>query len=145
MHQITTLFSDRGIPATLRHMHGFGSHTYSLWNRKGERFWVKFHMKSMQGIKYLSPEKAAALAGSDPDYAGRDLFEAIERGEFPKWKMQVQIMPELTADTYHLNPFDLTKVWPHKDFPLIDVGILELNRNPLNYFEEVEQSAFTPV
>lgn len=144
LHQITTLFSDRGIPDGYRFMHGFGSHTFSLWNKSGERFWVKFHMKSMQGIKNLSPEKAAELAGSDPDYAGRDLFEAIERKEFPKWKMQVQIMPEQQADTYHLNPFDMTKIWPHKDFPLIDVGVLELNRNPQNYFAEVEQSAFSP-
>ena len=144
LHQITTLFSDRGIPDGYRFMHGFGSHTFSLWNRNGERFWVKFHMKSMQGIKNLSPETAAELAGTDPDYSGRDLFEAIERKEFPKWKMQVQIMPELQADTYHLNPFDMTKVWPHKDFPLVDVGILELNRNPQNYFTEVEQSAFSP-
>jgi catalase len=144
LHQITTLFSDRGLPDGYRFMHGFGSHTFSFWNQNGERFWVKFHMKSMQGIKNLSPEKAAILAGIDPDYAGRDLFEAIERREFPKWKMQVQIMPESNAETYHLNPFDLTKVWPHNDFPLVDVGILELNRNPQNYFAEVEQSAFSP-
>ncbi len=144
LHQITTLFSDRGIPDGYRFMHGFGSHTFSFWNDKGERFWIKIHMKSMQGIKNLTPERAAELAGTDPDYAGRDLFEAIERGEFPKWKMQVQIMPELDADKYHLNPFDLTKVWPHKDYPLIEVGVLELNRNPLNYFAEVEQAAFSP-
>ncbi|MBY0416101.1 MAG: catalase [Bdellovibrionales bacterium] len=144
LHQITTLFSDRGIPDGYRHMHGFGSHTYSLWNDKKERFWVKFHFKTMQGIKNLTPQKAADLAGSDPDYAGRDLFEAIEKKEFPKWKFQIQVMPELEAETYHINPFDLTKVWPHKDYPLIDVGILELNRNPENYFAEVEQAAFSP-
>lgn len=144
LHQMTILFSDRGIPDGYRHMHGFGSHTFSLWNKKGERYWVKFHFKSMQGIKNLTPEKAAELAGTDPDYAGRDLFEAIENKNFPKWALKVQIMPEMEADRYHVNPFDLTKVWPHKDYPLIDVGVLELNRNPENYFAEVEQAAFSP-
>jgi len=144
MHQITTLFSDRGIPDGYRFMHGFGSHTFSFWNVAGERFWVKFHFKSMQGIKNLTVERAAELGGSDPDYAGRDLFQAIERKEFPRWKLCVQIMPELAAETYRANPFDLTKVWSHKDYPLIEVGILELNRNPENYFVEVEQAAFSP-
>ncbi|HET9236994.1 MAG TPA: catalase [Oligoflexus sp.] len=144
MHQITILFSDRGIPDGYRYMNGYGSHTFSLWNNGGERFWVKFHFKSMQGIKNLPPEKAAQLAGSDPDYAGRDLFEAIEAGQFPRWKMMVQIMPELDAERQSFNPFDLTKVWPHNEYPLQEVGILELNRNPENYFAEVEQAAFSP-
>ncbi|RHX79239.1 catalase [Leptospira yasudae] len=144
LHQMTILFGDRGIPDGYRFMNGYGSHTFGLWNAKGERFWVKFHFKSMQGIKNLSGEKAAALAGVDPDYATRDLFEAIERKEFPKWKFCVQIMPEKEAETYKFNPFDLTKVWSHKDYPLIEVGVLELNANPKNYFEEVEQAAFSP-
>lgn len=144
LHQMTILFSDRGLPDGYRFMNGYGSHTFSFWNQKGERFWIKFHFKSMQGIKNLDPQKAAELAGRDPDYAGRDLFEAIERKEFPKWSLKIQVMPEKEAETYHINPFDLTKVWPHKDYPLIDVGILELNRNPENYFAEVEQAAFSP-
>ncbi|TGM56615.1 catalase [Leptospira adleri] len=144
LHQMTILFGDRGIPDGYRFMNGYGSHTFGLWNTKGERFWVKFHFKSLQGIKNLSGEKASALAGTDPDYATRDLFEAIERKEFPKWKFCVQIMPEREAETYKFNPFDLTKVWSHKDYPLIEVGVLELNSNPKNYFEEVEQAAFSP-
>ncbi|WP_413290183.1 catalase [Bdellovibrio sp. HCB337] len=144
LHQMTTLFSDRGIPDGYRFMHGFGSHTFSFWNKSGERFWVKFHFKSMQGIKNLTPERATELAGKDPDYAGRDLFEAIEKGEYPRWRLMVQVMPEKEAETYRINPFDLTKVWPHKDYPLQEVGILELNRNPQNYFAEVEQAAFSP-
>ncbi|WP_061226707.1 catalase [Leptospira interrogans] len=143
-HQITILFGDRGIPDGYRFMNGYGSHTFGLWNSKGERFWTKFHFKSMQGIRNLSMEKASALAGTDPDYATRDLFEAIERKEFPKWKFCVQIMPEKEATKYKFNPFDLTKVWSHKDYPLIEVGVLELNSNPKNYFEEVEQAAFSP-
>ncbi|MDZ4727765.1 MAG: catalase [Leptospira sp.] len=144
LHQMTILFSDRGLPDGYRFMHGFGSHTFSLWNAKGERYWVKFHFKSKQGIKNLSPEKAAALAGTDPDYATRDLYEAIERKEFPKWKVCLQIMPEKEAETYSVNPFDLTKTWSHKDYPLVEIGELELNKNPRNYFFEVEQSAFSP-
>ncbi|WP_373998988.1 catalase [Bdellovibrio bacteriovorus] len=144
LHQITILFSDRGIPDGYRFMHGFGSHTFSFINDKNERVWVKFHFKSLQGIKNLSVEKATELAGSDPDYAGRDLFEAIERKEFPRWALKVQIMTERQAEQTNFNPFDLTKIWPHKDFPLIDVGVLELNRNPENYFAEVEQAAFSP-
>jgi catalase len=144
LHQITTLFSDRGLPDGYRFMHGFGSHTFSFWNKNKERFWIKFHFKSMQGIKNLSPQKAAELAGTDPDYAGRDLFEAIKRKEYPRWKLMIQVMPEKDAETYSINPFDLTKVWPHKDYPLKEVGILELNRNPQNYFSEVEQVAFSP-
>jgi catalase len=141
---VTTLFSDRGIPATLRNMNGYSSHTYSLWNDLGERYWVKWHFKTLQGIKNLTNEEAAKIAGSDPDFHRRDLHAAIERGEFPKWKVQIQIMPELDAETYRIHPFDLTKVWPHKDYPLIDVGVMELNRNPQNYFAEVEQAAFEP-
>jgi catalase len=144
LHQITILFSDRGIPDGYRFQHGFGSHTYSLWNKAGERFWVKFHFKSLQGIKNLPVEKAAALAGTDPDYAGRDLFEAIERKDFPRWRFCIQVMPEKAAETHPDNPFDLTKTWSQKDYPLIEVGVLELNRNPENYFAEVEQSAFSP-
>ena len=144
LHQVTTLFSDRGIPASLRHMNGYSSHTYSLWNAAGERFWVKWHFKTQQGIKTLTNEEAANIAGTDLDYHRRDLHGAIGRGEFPKWTVQIQIMPEADADTYHIHPFDLTKVWPHKDYPVMEVGVLELNRNPDNYFAEVEQAAFEP-
>lgn len=144
LHQVTILFSDRGIPDGYRYMDGFGSHTFSTINAKNERFFVKWHFKTKQGIRNLAPAKAAELAGKDPDYAQRDLFEAIERGEHPKWKVSVQIMKESDAAKYHINPFDLTKVWPHQDYPLIEVGELVLNRNPENYFADVEQAAFTP-
>mgnify|MGYP003958940329 FL=1 len=144
LHQMTILFSDRGIPDGYRFMNGYGSHTFGFWNKSGERFWVKFHFKSAQGIKCLSGEDAAKIAGQDPDYAGRDLFEAIERKEFPKWNVKVQIMPEQDAETRSYNPFDLTKIWPHKEYPLMDLGVMELNRNPENYFAEVEQAAFSP-
>jgi len=144
LHQVTTLFSDRGIPATLRHMHGYSSHTYSLWNSAGERFWVKWHFKTLQGIKTLTNAEAAKIAGEDLDYHRRDLQSAIARGELPKWQVQIQIMPEKDAETYAIHPFDLTKVWPHADYPVIDVGVMELNRNPENYFAEVEQAAFEP-
>ncbi|HWP17520.1 MAG TPA: catalase [Burkholderiaceae bacterium] len=148
LHQVTILFSDRGTPDGYRFMHGFGSHTFSFINAAGERFWVKFHFKSMQGIKNLLPADAVRLAGEDPDYAQRDLFNAIEAKDFPKWRLCVQVMPELEAETWARktgwNPFDVTKVWPHKDYPLIEVGVLELNRNPENYFAEVEQAAFSP-
>ncbi|HXR78055.1 MAG TPA: catalase [Bryobacteraceae bacterium] len=145
LHQVTTLMSDRGTPDGYRHMHGFSSHTFSLLNVDNERFYVKWHFKTMQGIKNLTAEQAERLAGEDPDYAQRDLFTAIERGDFPKWRVCVQIMPETDAETYHIHPFDLTKVWPHKDYPLQEVGIMELNRNPKNYFAEIEQGAFSPV
>ncbi len=145
LHQVTTLFSDRGTPDGYRHMHGFSSHTFSLVNANNERFWVKWHFLTLQGIKNLSAEKADELAGSDPDYATRDLFEAIERGEHPRWRVCIQAMPEAEAATYKVNPFDLTKVWSHHDYPLIDVGLMELNRNPRNYFAEIEQAAFSPV
>ena len=144
LHQITTLFSDRGIPDGYRHMHGFGSHTYSLINAAGERHWVKWHYKTLQGIKNLSPADAARIAGTDPDYAQRDLFDAIARGDFPKWRVCLQIMSEEQAAQQHENPFDVTKTWSQKEYPLLEVGILELNRNPLNYFAEVEQAAFGP-
>ena len=144
LHQVTILFSDRGIPDGYRHMHGFGSHTYSLINAKGERTWVKWHFKTQQGIKNLAPADAARLAGTDPDYAQRDLFEAIERGDYPRWTACIQVMTEEQAANRAENPFDVTKTWSQKEFPLIEVGVLELNRNPLNYFAEVEQAAFGP-
>lgn len=144
LHQVTILFSDRGIPDGYRHMHGFGSHTYSLISANGERTWVKWHFKTQQGIKNLAPAEAARLAGTDPDYAQRDLFEAIERGDFPRWTVCIQVMSEGEAASRVENPFDVTKTWSQKDYPLIEVGVLELNRNPLNYFAEVEQAAFGP-
>lgn len=144
LHQITTLFSDRGIPAGLPYINGYGSHTYSLINEKNERFWVKFHFKTNQGIKCMPPEEANRLAGEQPDYHTTELFAAIERGEYPSWTLYIQVMPEVEAETYRWNPFDLTKVWPHGDYPLIEVGIMELNKNPQNYFAEVEQAAFSP-
>jgi catalase len=144
LHQITIVMSDRGLPASYRHMHGFGSHTFSFINDKNERFWVKFHFRSQQGIENLTDEAAAELVGNDRESHQRDLLESIENSDFPKWTLSVQIMPEKDAGSYHLNPFDLTKVWPHKDYPLIEVGVMELNRNPENFFAEVEQSAFNP-
>ena len=144
LHQVTVVMSDRGIPASYRHMHGFGSHTYSFWNNQGERFWVKFHFRTQQGIKNLSDAEAAEIIGNDRESHQRDLFEAIERGEFPKWKMYIQVMPETDAEKVPYHPFDLTKVWPKGDYPLIEVGEFELNRNPENFFADVEQSAFAP-
>lgn len=144
LHQITILMSDRGLPASYRHMHGFGSHTFSFINAKNKRFWVKFHFRSQQGIENLTDEAATALVGDDRESHQRDLFDNIAQGNHPKWTLSVQIMPEKEAGAYHVNPFDLTKVWPHKDYPLIEVGEMELNRNPENYFSEVEQSAFNP-
>lgn len=144
LHQVTVVMSDRGIPNGYRHMHGFGSHTYSMINESGERFWVKYHLVCQQGIENLSNEEAAALVAHDRESAQRDLFEAIDRGDFPRWQMQIQVMTEDEANHYKENPFDITKTWSHKDFPLIDVGTLELNRNPENYFADVEQAAFNP-
>jgi catalase len=144
LHQVTILFSDRGIPDGYRFMHGFGSHTFSLINANGERHWVKWHYKSRQGIRNLHPAEATRLAGSDPDYAQRDLFQAIERGEYPKWRVCMQVMSEEQAAGRAVNPFDVTKVWPQREFPLIEVGEFELNRNPANYFAEVEQVALAP-
>ncbi|WP_199785555.1 catalase [Streptomyces sp. Tu 6176] len=144
LHQVTIVMSDRGIPASYRHMHGFGSHTYSLVNADGERFWVKFHHRTQQGIQNLTDAEAEALVGKDRESHQRDLFDAIERGDFPKWKLFVQIMPEAEAEHYRFHPFDLTKVWSKQDYPLIEVGEWQLDRNPENYFADVEQAAFTP-
>ena len=144
LHQITILMSERGQPASYRHMNGYGSHTYSLINAEGERFWVKFHFKTEQGHKTYSDDQVAEVIGADRESHQRDLYGAIESGDFPRWKLKVQIMPEADAAKTPYNPFDLTKVWPHGDYPLIEVGTLELNRNPENYFAEVEQAAFTP-
>ena len=144
LHQVTILFSERGTPDGYRHMNGYSSHTFSLINAKNELFYVKWHFETLQGIKNFTREKADEMRGIDPDYAQRDLLEAIERGDFPKWRVCIQIMPEKEADTYRINPFDLTKVWPHGDYPLVEVGEMTLNRNPQNYFAEVEQAAFEP-
>ncbi|PLC55728.1 catalase [Pollutimonas nitritireducens] len=144
LHQVTIVMSDRGIPTGFRNMHLFGSHTFSFINANNERYWVKFTFKTQQGIKNLTDADATQVVGRDRESSQRDLFEAIEKNDFPRWTMYVQIMPEKEASTYHLNPFDLTKVWPHGDYPLIEVGTLELNRNPENFFAEVEQAAFTP-
>ncbi|MCB5188519.1 catalase [Methylobacillus caricis] len=141
LHQMTILMSDRGIPASYRHMHGFSSHTLSFWNEQGQRVWVKWHFKSNQGIKTITGDEAAKLPAHG---AQQDLVAAIERGEFPSWSVKVQIMTEAEARQYKINPFDLTKIWPHKDYPLIEIGQLELNRNVDNYFAETEQSAFAP-
>lgn len=144
LHQVTILMSDRGIPASYRHMHGFGSHTYSLINDKNERFWVKFHFKTKQGIKNLTNEESAKIIANDRESHQRDLYEAIEKGDFPKWTFQIQVLKEDEVEKLGFNPFDLTKVWPHSIVPLIDVGELVLNKNVQNYFNEVEQAAFSP-
>ncbi len=144
LHQVTILFSDRGTPDGYRRMNGYSSHTFSLINAKNELFYVKWHFKTKQGIQNFTREQADELRGKDPDYAQRDLFESIQGGKFPKWRVCAQIMPEKQAETYHINPFDLTKVWPHGDYPLVEVGELVLDRNPVNYFAEVEQAAFEP-
>ncbi|AMQ73331.1 MULTISPECIES: catalase KatA [Bacillus amyloliquefaciens group] len=144
LHQVTILMSDRGIPATLRHMHGFGSHTFKWTNDKGECVWIKYHFKTEQGVKNLDVNTAAKIAGENPDYHTEDLFNAIENGDFPAWKLYVQIMPLEDANTYRFDPFDVTKVWSQKDYPLIEVGRMVLNRNPENYFAEVEQATFSP-
>jgi catalase len=144
LHVVTMIMSDRGIPASYRHMHGFGSHTFSFINADNERFWVKFHHRVQQGITNLTDAEAAAVIGGDRESSQRDLYEAIERGDFPRWKLCVQIMPEADAATVPYHPFDLTKIWPKGDYPLIEVGEWELNRNPENYFADVEQAAFNP-
>ncbi|HEU0277111.1 MAG TPA: catalase [Rhodanobacteraceae bacterium] len=144
LHQVTIVMSDRGIPKDYRHMHGFGSHTFSFINARGERFWVKFHHVCQQGIENLTDAQAEAVIAKDRESSQRDLFDAIERGDFPKWKLCVQIMPEAEAAKVPYHPFDLTKVWPHGDYPLIEVGVWELNKNPENFFADVEQSAFNP-
>ncbi len=144
LHQVMILMSDRGTPIGYRFMNGYGSHTFSMINAKNERVWVKFHFKTKQGIKNFSNAEAAEMKGKDPDFSQRDLVEAIDNGHFPQWALKIQVMTDEQAKKYKWNPFDLTKIWPHKDFPLIDVGTLELNENPKNYFAEVEQSAFAP-
>ena len=144
LHQVTILMSDRGLPVAPMFMNGYGSHTYSLWNDAGERFWVKFHFKTMQGHRHYTNAEATDVIGRSRESYQEALFSTIERGELPRWKMQVQVMPEAEAERKPYNPFDLTKIWPHADYPPIDVGILELNRNPDNYFTEIEQVAFSP-
>ena len=144
LHQVTITMSDRGIPLSFRHMHGFGSHAFSMINVKNERVWVKFHFVTQQGIKNLTDAEAESIVAKDRESNQRDLYESIERGDFPRWKMFIQVMTEDEAKKMPYNPFDLTKVWYHKDFPLIEVGYFELNRNPENYFAEVEQAAFNP-
>jgi catalase len=143
-HQVTILFSDRGTPRTHRNMDGFGSHTFKWINAAGEAVWVKYHFKTQSGIENWTNEEAIAMAGEDPDYATRDLFETLRGGGEAVWKLYVQIMPLEEAPAYRFNPFDVTKVWPHKDYPLIPVGRMVLNRNPSNYFAEIEQAAFAP-
>lgn len=144
LHQVTILMSDRGIPASYRNVNGYGSHTYSLINDKGERFWVKFHFKTKQGIKTLTNAEAEAIIAKDRESHQRDLYNAIEKGDFPKWTVKIQVLPENEADKLGFNPFDLTKVWPHSIVPLIEIGEMVLNKNPENYFNEVEQAAFSP-
>jgi catalase len=144
LHQVTITMSERGIPRTWRHMNGYGSHTYSFISANNERFWVKFTFKTQQGIRNMTDAEATALIGGDRESHQRDLFESIERGDFPRWTLYVQIMTEEEAEHYPINPFDLTKVWPHKDYPLIEVGVMELNRNPENFFQDVEQASFAP-
>ena len=144
LHQVTILMSDRGLPQTVRHVDGFGSHTFSFINARNERFWVKFHFKTLQGHKHWTNAEAREIVGRTRESTQEDLFASIEKGDLPKWRLCVQVMREADADKTPYNPFDLTKVWPHKDYPLIEVGVLELNRNPENYFAEIEQVAMSP-
>jgi catalase len=144
LHQVTILMSDRGLPKSLRHVNGFGSHTYSFLSAQNERAWVKFHFKTLQGIQTMTNAEAELVIAKDRESSQRDLFNAIAEGNFPKWRLCVQIMTEAQAHTFAWNPFDLTKVWSQKEYPLLEVGVLELNRNPEHYFAEVEQSAFSP-
>jgi catalase len=144
LHQVTILFSDRGLPQTPMHMNGYGSHTFSFWNDDGERFWVKFHFKTQQGHRHFTNAEAAEVVGRSRESYQEALFGTIERGELPKWTLKVQIMPELDAEKTSFNPFDLTKVWPHRDYPLIEVGEMVLDRNADNYFAEIEQLALSP-
>ncbi|MCP1101427.1 catalase [Lachnospiraceae bacterium PAL113] len=144
LHQVTITMSDRGIPKSYRHMHGFGSHTYSMINEKNERVWVKYHWRTVQGIENISDSEAAAIVAHDRESHQRDLFESIEKGDFPKWDFYIQVMTEEQANNHKENPFDITKIWSHKEYPLIPVGRFELNRNPENYFADVEQAAFNP-
>ena len=144
LHQVTILFSDRGCPKSPMHMNGYGSHTYSFWNEKGERYWVKFHFKTQQGHQHYTNAEAEQVIGKTRENYQEELYGAIERKAYPKWTLQVQIMPEKDAEKTPYNPFDLTKVWPHGDYPVMEVGVLELNRNPENYFTEVEMAAYSP-
>ncbi|MDR1321488.1 MAG: catalase [Gracilibacteraceae bacterium] len=144
LHQVTITMSDRGIPFSYRHMHGFGSHTFSFVNARRERVWVKFHLRTRQGVKNLTDAEAAQIIAGDRESHQRDLFEAIGRGEFPQWDFYIQVMTEEQAKNHYENPFDISKIWRHKEFPLIPAGVLELNRNPENYFADVEQAAFNP-
>jgi catalase len=144
LHQVTILMSDRGLPTAPMHMNGYGSHTYSLWNEKGERVWVKFHFKTEQGHAHFTNEEAKKVVGESRETYQEALFGSIEAGHYPRWKVQVQIMTEAQAESFEHNPFDLTKVWPHGEFPQIDLGVMELNRNAENYFAEIEQAAFSP-
>jgi catalase len=144
LHQVTILMSDRGIPTSPRFMNGYGSHTFSFWNQAGERFWVKFHFKTQQGHRHLTNAEATEVIGRSRESYQEDLYGSIERGEYPRWTMNIQIMPELDAEKTPYNPFDLTKVWSHAEYPLIPVGVVELNRNPENYFTDIEQAAFSP-
>ncbi|GEK11459.1 catalase [Pseudoalteromonas peptidolytica F12-50-A1] len=144
LHQVLILMSDRGLPTDVRHMNGYGSHTFSLINEENQRVWVKFHMKTQQGHQYHTDEESKTVIGESRESFQEDLLAAIERGNYPKWDMKIQVMTEAQAKQFQHNPFDLTKVWPHGDFPLIDVGTLELNRIPDNYFADIEQAAFSP-
>ncbi|MCH4821652.1 catalase [Gramella lutea] len=144
LHQVLILMSDRGTPYGYRHMNGYGSHTFSMINAKDERFYVKFHFKTDQGIKNFTDEEATEMAGKNPDISQQDLIEHIEKGDYPSWTLKIQVMPQEEAKNYKWNPFDLTKVWPHGDYPLIEVGKMELNKNADNYFAQIEQSAFAP-
>ena len=143
-HQVTWLFGDRGLPSSFREMDGFSSHTYQWINAKGERFWVKYHFKTDQGIGYLPQEEADKLAGTDPEFHRRDLYQHIQDGDYPSWTLKMQIMPEAEAENYKVNPFDLTKTWSQKDYPLIPVGKLTLNQIPKNFHVQIEQAAFSP-
>ncbi|MGM5631002.1 catalase [Apibacter raozihei] len=144
LHQVTILMSDRGIPQTPMHMHGFSSHTYSFWNNNGERFWIRLHFKTQQGIKNFTNEESEKINGKTREYYQEQLYGAIEKGDFPQWKVYAQIMPEEEATQTPYNPFDLTKVWPHSDYPLVEIGLMELNENPSNYFQHIENAAFSP-
>ncbi|AQS89013.1 catalase [Neoasaia chiangmaiensis] len=144
LHQVAILFSDRGLPQGYRFMNGYGSHTFSLWNASGERFWVKFHFKTQQGHRFWTNDEANDIIGRNRETSQADLYDAIERQEFPRWTMYIQVMREDEAERVDFNPFDITKVWSHKDYPLHEVGVVELNRNPENYFAEIEQSSFSP-
>ena len=144
LHQVTILMSDRGIPKSYRHVNGYGSHTYSLINASGERFWVKFHFKTLQGIETITNKEAEAIVAKDRESNQRDLFENIQAGNFPKWSFEIQIMTNEEAKNCSFDPFDLTKVWPHGDYPMIKVGTMTLNENPKNYFNEIEQASFSP-